>query len=129
MLKGRILVVDDEEIILMGIKGELEACGHEVVTVSNGKQALELVSEARFDIAFVDLVMPGLNGVEVCKGIKKEHPDTEVVLISGHPSEIFKYQMDFYKAGGRDEVLRKPFVLGNELSRVVDNILREKEGK
>jgi len=124
MAKGRILIVDDELIILRGYQAELEEAGYYVKTVMSGEEAIALVEEEKFDITYVDLVMPGMNGVDICKGLKKKYPDMEVILVSGHPTEIKQYQIPFWSAGGRDEILRKP-LLEDELTQVTEKVLQE----
>ncbi len=66
--------------------------------------------------------MPGINGVELCRAIKKESPRTEVVLMSGHPVEVDQNRQSFLDAGGRDGFLRKPFQPG-EVVEVAESIL------
>ena len=73
----------------------------------------------------VNLVMPNMNGVEVCKNIKKISPDIEVVFVSGHPSELETHIVDFISSGGREEYLRKPLI-ENELIDAVNKIIKEK---
>lgn len=124
MRKGKILIVDDEQIVLRGYKAELEEAGHDVKAVATGEEAVALAEKEKFDIVYVDLVMPGMNGVEVCREIKNKCPDIEVVLVSGHPTEIKQYQIPFWGAGGRDEILRKP-LLEDELAQVTEKVLQE----
>lgn len=105
MDKVRILIIDDERIILKAYTKELEAMGYEVHSAMSGQEAIEILQRESFDIAFTDLVMPGMNGVEICKKIKEMYPETEVVLISGYPEEVVEHQMNFVEAGGREEWL------------------------
>ena len=65
--------------------------------------------------------MPEMGGVEFCGKIKEMYPDTEVVFVSGHPTQTEKQIMDFIDAGGRDEYLRKP-LLADELLSVVRDL-------
>ena len=125
MSKARILLVDDEELVLVGWQEVLESSGYHVKTALSGKEAIEIVNEERPDIVFTDLIMPEMNGVEVCRIIKALFPDTEVVFVSGHPRETEKLLMDFINAGGRDEYLRKP-LYKEEIIKVVEKIVREK---
>ncbi len=120
-----ILLVDDEEIILVGWQEELESAGYKVSTASSGKEAVEMVKQEKPDLVITDIVMPEMNGIEVCREVKKVHPEIEVVFVSGHPREIEKYQMEFIKLGGREEYLRKP-LFKNELIEIVNKITRKK---
>jgi len=124
MERAKILLIDDEGIFLMAHKEEMEDAGYAVTTALSGNKGLQLIKEEHFRIAFIDLVMPGMNGVEVCREIKKFSPDTEVVLVSGYPYELHKYLLDFLDAGGRDEHLTKP-LLKDELVMVAGRILSE----
>lgn len=124
MEKGKVLIVDDEEIFLVATQRELEAAGHDVKIALSGKKAIEIAKSGKFDIVYTDLVMPEMNGVELCKEIKKISPKTEVILISGHPNEIQEHQSAFWDAGGKDKILRKP--LGNdELTNITEKALKE----
>ena len=125
--QAKILIVDDDVLILKAFKRLLELEGHIIETNSSGRAAIEIAKSEKFDVVYTDLVMPDINGVEVCKEIKKISPSTEIVLISGHPSQIAKYKLDFIRAGGREEFLRKP-VMGLSLLEKTESILSEKNG-
>lgn len=124
MGKARVLLVDDEKLILKSYPKELESAGFDVKTADNGKKAIDIVSEDDIDIAYVDLKMPEMNGVQLCQQIKTISPKTEVVLISGHPQEVEVCLMSFLKNGGRDEFLRKP-LFENELIRATEKLWNE----
>lgn len=126
MGKAKILIVDDEKIVLIAYVKELKTAGYEVLRAMTGKEAIEIAGKEKLDIVFTDLVMPEMNGIEVCKKIKEINPETMVVLISGYPEEIQKYQMDFISAGGREEWLRKPLT-HDELPETAEKILEEIE--
>lgn len=126
MPKARILFVDDEKLILKAFARLLEAKDYYVKTAVSGYEAIDLVKLEKFDIVYTDLVMPDVNGVEVCKEIKKVQPDAEVVLISGHPTQLVKHKEAFVKAGGRKEFLRKP-LLGTQVLKLTEEILQERD--
>lgn len=123
--KIKILIADDEELILLGWKKELESEGYEVRTALNGKEAVDAAAKEEPDIVITDLIMPEMNGVEVCRKIKEMYPDTEVLFVSGHPAQTEKQIMNFISAGGRDEYLRKP-LLENEIRDVIKTIVEER---
>ena len=79
------------------------------------------------DLVSTDLVMPNMDGVEVCRRVKALSPETDVVFVSGHPREIEKHHMNFLKEGGRDEFLRKP-IFENEILEVTKKIFKERRG-
>jgi len=122
----QILLVDDDELVLNAWKYTLESEGHEVKTALSGAKALESLSKGTPDIIFTDLVMPEMNGVELCSKAKAVYPGVEVVLISGHPGEIEKLQMAFLNAGGKDLFLRKP-LLQEEIRDAVKTIMDSKK--
>lgn len=124
MKKGNILVVDDERIILTAFKIELEDADYSVKTALSGFEALEFIKQEHFDIVYTDLIMPEMNGTQLCREVKRISPDTEVVLFSGNPYEVEKQIDAFSAVGGRDELLRKP--LGeNVLVSITNNLIAE----
>lgn len=84
--KIKLLIVDDEVKFLDSISRRLEMRGFEVTRASNGDQALDAAREASFDLALLDLKMPGLNGQQVLKMLKEEHKYLEVIILTGHGS-------------------------------------------
>ncbi len=123
MKKIKVLIVDDEEVVVQGIKKGLEYNNMKVKTILGGKEAINLCSKEFFDVVLVDLVMPGLNGVETCIGIKKVSQKTQVLLLSGFPNELEKHQMNFFNAGGIDLFLRKPLLAG-EVAEAINKIMK-----
>lgn len=120
----KILVVDDSRVVVNGFRRELEKSGFSVKAAVGGGEALELIRSEKFHIVFTDLVMPDINGVAVCREVKKISPETEVVLISGYPADVLMHLRDFLHAGGRDEILRKP-LFDNELTKGAEKIINE----
>jgi DNA-binding NtrC family response regulator len=84
--KIRLLIVDDEEKFLASIARRLEMRDFDVTTASNGQSALDAARQATFDIALLDLKMPGLNGQQVLEILKSEHKHLEVIILTGHGS-------------------------------------------
>lgn len=88
MDKGlNILVVDDDVAIRKLFERILKKEEHRVTTVSNGKEAIKAVGKKPFDIVFLDVVMPEMDGLEVFKAIKKINSETIVIMMSGYPVE------------------------------------------
>jgi len=125
MKKIKVLIVDDEEIVVQGIKKGLNSSKFDVQTILGGQHAIDLLKKEFFDVVFVDLIMPGLNGVETCAGVKKVSPKTRVLLLSGFPKEIEKYSMAFLEAGGRDLFLRKP-LMADEVADAIIAVMADK---
>jgi two-component system nitrogen regulation response regulator NtrX len=79
-----ILVVDDEPTILQSLSGLLSDEGFEVETASNGYEALKIIETQSPDLVLLDIWMPGIDGIETLKEIKKESPHIQVIMITGH---------------------------------------------
>ncbi|QDU64878.1 Transcriptional regulatory protein ZraR [Planctomycetes bacterium Pan216] len=82
--KLRILFADDEKPLRELMRLELPRLGHDVTVCDDGRCALDVIEKASFDVALLDIRMPGLSGIEVLKRIKEVAPETEVVLLTGH---------------------------------------------
>jgi DNA-binding NtrC family response regulator len=84
--KIKLLIVDDEEQFLNSIAQRLEMRDFEVAKASRGAAALELARKEKFDLALVDLKMPGIDGKQLLGILKQEHRYLEVVILTGHGS-------------------------------------------
>lgn len=115
-----ILIVDDEEKIRHALSYALTLGGHHVITASDGPEALELFRDGSYDIAFVDLKMPRMNGWEVTRAIKEIDPDAMVVLMTGWSVRLDDERLSENHV---DAVLAKPFELSqiNDLIKTVGN--------
>lgn len=82
----KILLIDDEEEFANTLAERLELRGYETRTAACGEDGLDLLSKERFDIAVLDLMMPGMNGLDTLRRIKSDAPDMPVVLLTGHGS-------------------------------------------
>jgi CheY-like chemotaxis protein len=113
MPKKRILIVDDERLVGIALIKELEDEGYEVESVTSGMEAVRKFKSVQYDLVFVDLVMPGLDGAQTCQKIKEISPATEIICFTGtYDSSLVKRQMEFLTAGGRIYFLYKPFKEG-----------------
>ena len=79
-----ILIVDDEEDIRYALEIYLSHLGYKVLTAENGEEALSKFKVFVPDIVLTDIKMPGIDGLELLKRIKREDADTEVIMITGH---------------------------------------------
>ncbi|HME50872.1 MAG TPA: response regulator [Candidatus Lokiarchaeia archaeon] len=100
-----ILIVDDDEGIRESMSDILREKGFIVFKASNGLEALNLVESYTFDTILVDLRMPGLDGIETSKQIKKIQPDANIFMITAY---ISKEIYDDAKNAGIQEILSKP---------------------
>src|SRR5262249_35562385 len=80
----RVLVVDDEESHAVAVAESLGRVGYDCIVATSGAEALRLIEEQVFDIVITDLVMQGVGGMEVLAKAKRELPDAEVVILTGH---------------------------------------------
>ncbi|MBT6339550.1 MAG: response regulator [Desulfobacula sp.] len=123
----RVLLVDDEEGIRKVLKIYLQDVGYKVVTADNGKKAVEIIDAESFDIVLTDIRMPGMDGISLLKHIKKNSPDTEVIMITGHGD--FKLAIESLKLDAVD-FISKPIdndILEIALKRAHDRIETRKK--
>lgn len=117
----RVVLADDHPIVRAGIRAELERVpGVKVVgEAGDGRQALELVESLRPDVVFMDISMPGLNGLEAAGRIAKEFPQARIVILSRHDNE--EYFWHALKAGACGYLLKKAAVaeIGSAVERVM----------
>jgi len=82
----RVLIVDDEKDFLEMLSMRLEGAGEKVWTALSGMECMDTLSETSIDVIIMDLRMPGMDGIETLREIKKLCPLTEVILLTGHGS-------------------------------------------
>jgi len=117
-----ILIVDDEDRIRYAMSYALTLGGHSVITASNGQEALESIKSRYYDIAFVDLILPDMDGWEIVNSIRQMSPNTTIVLMTGWNVRLDDEKL---KEANLDTVLTKPF----QLSDVADLIKSALEKK
>ncbi|MDL2338336.1 MAG: response regulator transcription factor [Pseudomonadota bacterium] len=103
---SNLLLVDDHTIVREGLKRVLEPLGDDwtITEVGSGFQALELMRRQHFHLAIVDLSMPGMNGLELIRRIKLDHPTVAVLVLSMHAEE--QYALRAFKAGASGYVTK-----------------------
>ncbi len=105
----RILVIDDDEGIRKLFLLSLEGKGFQIDTAESGKQGIEIIQQTKYDLIYLDLKMPGMNGVETLRELRKMDKDVPVYIITAFHEEYF----DLLKAAEQDgidfELLKKPF--------------------
>jgi excisionase family DNA binding protein len=104
--KANILVVDDDPDVCSFIKDTLEEAGHAVATETDSRKGLELAKEKDFNLVFLDLLMPAINGAEFLKQVRLVKPELPVTIITGYlDSDLMMSAM----ASGPFGVMKKPF--------------------
>ena len=120
----RILLVDDEPLILKGLKFSLNQDGYDTDTATNGDQALEMALNNDYDIVLLDVMLPGLSGIEVCQRIR-EKSDVPIIMLTAKGEDMDKILGLEY---GADDYMTKPFELKELEARVLVQ-LRNAAGK
>ncbi|WP_432666140.1 response regulator transcription factor [Wukongibacter baidiensis] len=122
----KILVVDDEHHILELIQFNLESNNFEVVTCDNGEDAVIVANDESIDLIILDLMLPGINGIEVCRRIRMSpNKNVPIIMLTAKSEENDKIQgLDI----GADDYMTKPFSIRELLARI-KAILRRTEDK
>lgn len=115
MKKYNILVIEDDHNILMGLEDNLREEGYEVMSATTGDTGLQMALDNEIDLLLLDIMLPGINGFEVCKKLRKEKPKLPIMMITARSSEMDKIAgLDY----GADDYITKPFSLSVLLARV-----------
>ena len=105
---SRILIVDDDEVMAETLSDVLEASNYDVTTVNSGKEAMKIVKQEKFDIGLLDIKMPGINGVEALKQIKKDLPEAFFAMMTAYS---FSELIEEAKHEGAITIIHKPIDL------------------
>jgi len=108
MTEKRILVIDDEESICLLLKSALENKGYVVFTAETPEEALDILDQNTILVMFVDLNLPGMTGVELCREIIKMNPLTIAYAITGYASH---FELAECKGAGFEDYFKKPMKL------------------
>lgn len=114
-MSGRILVVDDDRDIRDLVAIKLESAGHEVVTRADGAQALEAGTEGGWDVIVLDVMMPGMSGIDVLRALRDRGVETPIILLTARGQEK---DIEAGFAAGADHYVTKPFSPRALLARV-----------
>ena len=121
----KILVVDDEKLLVKGIRFNLENEGYDVITGSDGMEAVELAGSENPDLIVLDLMMPRLDGLEACGKIR-EFSDVPIIMLTAKADDMDKL-MGFEH--GADVYLTKPFNILELKARIKALLRRSKSGR
>lgn len=119
----KVLVVDDDKSILTLVRKYLTGAGFSVVVTDNGSEALMLVRESRPDVILVDVDMPGLDGVAVCRVLKKEAATQSIPVIIMSGARVAEQDVLAGFTGGADDYVSKPFSLAVLQARI-ESVMR-----
>jgi DNA-binding response OmpR family regulator len=115
MKNKRLLIIEDDINILAGLEDNLIAEGYNVTTASDGNSGLELAINKVVDLVLLDIMLPGINGFEICKKIRQIKPTLPIIMITARGAEMDKIAgLDY----GADDYITKPFSLSLLLARI-----------
>ncbi|MHB8767058.1 MAG: response regulator transcription factor [Deferrisomatales bacterium] len=115
MTEPRVLLVEDEPHIAKGLSFNLGLEGYRVTHAESGEAALELLAAEPFDLVVLDLMLPGIDGVEVCRRLRRRDPRLPVLMLTARGEETDRVRG---LSAGADDYLTKPFSLQEFLLRV-----------
>ncbi len=121
-MAGRMLIIDDEDIVLESCRRIFSAADFQVTCTTSPPEGLRLIANSFFDVILCDWKMPGFNGMDVLEELKSRSPHSAVVMISGYPTPA--RQIEALKRGAMDYVA-KPFTPG-EIVEAVRKAIRRK---
>lgn len=115
MGRSRILIVEDEPSMVAGLRDNFEYEGYEVITASDGREGLERAFADSPDLVVLDVMMPKLSGLDVCKQLKATRPSIPIILLTARGQEVDKVVgLEL----GADDYVTKPFSIRELLARV-----------
>ncbi|RXI98521.1 DNA-binding response regulator [Anaerobacillus alkaliphilus] len=114
-MNQRLLVVDDEESIVTLLQFNLEQAGYDVVTAMDGKTAFEKAKDGNFDLIILDLMIPELDGLEVCKQLRQNKISTPILMLTAKDDEFDKV---LGLELGADDYMTKPFSPREVVARI-----------
>jgi DNA-binding response OmpR family regulator len=126
---ARILVVDDEQTVRLSLAELLSMEGYQVTTASSGGEALRYLKETTFDLVLLDLIMPGIGGLEVMEVARRIVPETVIIMLTAHGT--LESAIGSLRQGAHDYLL-KPCAVDDILTSVragLDKRKREARGK
>ena len=112
---ARILIVDDEPAIVMAVKDELLFEGYEVDMASDGPSALEKAHTFEPDVMLLDVMLPGMNGFDVCRQLRRERSDLWIIMLTVREHEVDRVRG---LEQGADDYVTKPFSLRELVARI-----------
>ncbi|MDA0841661.1 MAG: response regulator transcription factor [Planctomycetota bacterium] len=124
-MASRVLVVEDDASMLMGLKDNLEYEHYEVTTATNGVSGLKLAQENSYDLIILDVMLPQMDGFEVCRQVRTVDEDVPIIMLTAKNQEIDK--VVGLKLGA-DDYITKPFSIRELLARLEAVLRRQRRG-
>jgi len=124
-MKEKILIIEDELDLVRGIKMNLVDEGYEVDYALNGKVGLEKALKEKPDLILLDIMLPGMDGLEICKELRRNKVDIPILMLTAKGEEIDKV---IGLEIGADDYISKPFSIRELLARIKAHLRRENRG-
>lgn len=124
MKKLKVLLVDDEKEFVETLADRLEMRDLQAKTAQNGEEALSAVDKEEPDVIVLDIKMPGIDGIEVLRRVKKAYPNVEVIILTGHGS---KEHEEAARTFGAFDYLKKPVDLDKLVARIKNAFTQRKK--
>jgi len=121
-VSDKVLLVDDEIDFLEVMSQRMKARGLEITTAESAEQAISIIEKKSFDAVIMDFQMPGMNGMEALKIIKKNKPEMQIILLTAYAT--IEKTVEVIKAGAMD-LLEKPA----DIDALIDKIKKAKRDK
>jgi DNA-binding response OmpR family regulator len=121
-----ILIIEDDPTMLRGLRDNFEFEGYAVRTASDGESGLQLAIDSKPDLILLDIMLPGINGYEICRLVRKEKLDMPIIMLTakGQESDIIR-GLDL----GADDYVTKPFSIKQLIARVRAFLRRRSQGQ
>lgn len=116
----RVLIIDDEALVLQTLGAALRRAGFQVETAEDGGEGLEVFRRAAPDVVVTDIIMPGTEGIETIVQLRRERPSLLIIAMSGGARTVNVDLLEVAHKLGADAVLRKPFRPQELVARVLE---------
>ncbi len=113
--KPKILVVEDDEALMIGLVENLKFAEYDVITTGNGSDALDMAAKESPDLLILDIMLPGISGYEVCRKLRDKNMQVPIIMLTAKSEEFDKvhgFEM------GADDYITKPFSINELLARI-----------
>ncbi len=122
----KILIIEDDPSILTGLEAALEEANYKVASNTDGKMGYENARDNKFDLILLDIKLPGKNGMDICKDLRKDGVQTPILMLTSTKEEMDKV-LAFEL--GADDYVTKPFSVRELLARIKALLRRDKQIK
>jgi DNA-binding response OmpR family regulator len=124
-MKEKILIIEDEEVLVKGLKLNLEAEGYEVDWALDGEDGLAKALRGAPDLVLLDIMLPKMDGLDVCRELRRRSVDVPVVMLTAKSEEVDKVVgLEI----GADDYISKPFGVRELLARIRTQLRRDRRG-